>query len=64
MHPSPNILRSSVCWMRAKTQQSKNGVIKELFYEIGLVVFLLKKGHNYMILHAVKIKDMENLKKI
>ena len=49
----PNILRSSVCRMRAKnTNRVKNGLIKELFSEIG--VFLVKK-ESYMTLDTVKI---------
>src|SRR6218665_2638408 len=39
---SPNILRSSVVGCTRKYEQSKKGVMKELFSEI--VVFLVKKG--------------------
>jgi len=45
-----------------KHEQSKKGIIKELFSEIG--VFLVKKG-SYTTLHTVQIqkKDRKNLEK-
>jgi len=58
MHPSPSILRSSVVRCARKYEQSKKGVIKELFSEI--VVVLMRKG-SYMTLNIVK--GRENLVK-
>src|SRR6218665_3571224 len=51
MHPSPNILRSSVVGCAGKYEQSKKGVIKEFFSEI--VAFLVKKG-SYTTFNIVK----------
>jgi len=54
MHPSPNILRSSVVGCARKYEHSKKGV-KELFCEIG--VFLVKNG-SYTTFHTVKIRKI------
>jgi len=51
MHPSPNILRSSVVGCAGKYEQSKKGVIKEFFSEI--VAFLVRKG-SYTTFNIVK----------
>jgi len=51
-------LRSSVVRCARKYEQSKNGVIKEFFSEI--VVLVVRKG-SYMTLNIVK--DRENLGK-
>ena len=53
MHPSPNILISSVVGCARKHEQSfKKGVIKKFFSEIA--VFLVKKG-SYTTFQTVKI---------
>src|SRR6218665_1444082 len=48
MHPSPNILRSSLVGCARKYEQSKKGVIKEFFAEIGVLV---RKG-SYTTFHS------------
>ena len=55
MHPSPNILRSSVVGCARKYEQSKKGVIKEFFSEI--VVFLVRNG-SYTTFNIVKIRKI------
>jgi len=63
MHPStPIFLEVVLSDARESTNRVKNGVIKELFSEIG--VFLVKKG-SYMIFHTVKIwKIWKNIVKM
>src|SRR6218665_636597 len=63
MHPSHNILRSSVVGCARKNEQSKKkGVIKEFFSEI--VVSLVWKG-SYTTFNTVKIwKIWEKIRKI
>ena len=50
MHSSPNILRSSFC---RQHEQSKKGVIKELFSEIGVFLVKLQTAKIWKILKKI-----------